>query len=145
MPEEPPTSQLACTADLPKWSAAFAKRARKARKKLGIDLDYLADLTCIEKQRLQQLETGAEIFSVSEIQLLGVVLGIGLDEFFPLPKNLSKQYIHDIFTKLKGDNVGLFAATSGEEAQELDVDQEAFEQSIVQLHYCAECLAKFPS
>jgi hypothetical protein len=126
-------------------SKAFARSARKARRRLRLQLDYLSDLTCIEVERLRQLEGGGVVFRSSELQLLGVILGIGLDELFPVPHSLSPQDIHSIFKSLFGQNIGLIAGTAGQKAEELAMNQASFERSVVQLHYCAECLAQFPS
>jgi hypothetical protein len=136
---------LACQPNLKEWSGTFAALIRHAREQQALDLKYLWDMTHIDTERLRTLEAGETIFTSREIQLLGIVLGVGVDDLFPLPTDLSPQRIHGIFAELLSQNCGLYAATSGPDAATSAINQEAFERSVVHLHHCAECLAKFPS
>ena len=142
MKAKKPQGQLACQADAQKNSAEFARRFKEEREHQKRKLEELAELTQIGVGRLEQLETGGSTFKVAEVQLLGVVLGIGLDEVFPLP-NLSQKQIHDIFVSMQEGGFGLIAAADGEGSGGRLVSQEDFERSIVHLSYCAECLAQF--
>jgi hypothetical protein len=130
--------------DLAGWSREFALRACKSMESKLVSLELVSELTGISMERLRDLMGCEEIFHVSELQLLGIILGIGVDKIFLLPTDLSRDDIHQIFLELRKQNVGLLAATDGEETQPISVDQDAFERSVVHLNYCAECLACFP-
>jgi transcriptional regulator with XRE-family HTH domain len=140
--QKKPQVQLTCQADAQEYSAKFAQRVRQERKIQKRSLEELAELTKIGVGRLEQLETGGSIFKVAEVQLLGVVLGIGFDEVFPLP-NFSQEKIHEIFVSMQENGFGLIAATDGEGSGGRPINQEAFERSVVHLSYCAECLSQF--
>lgn len=143
MATEAVQGQLTCRADRQANSAEFARHVGQERKRQKRSLQELADLTQIGVGRLKQLEAGGSTFKVAEVQLLGVVLGIGLDEVFPLPKSLSQKQIHDIFVSMQENGLGLIAATGREGSRGRPINQRAFERSIVHLNYCAECLSQF--
>jgi hypothetical protein len=141
--------EIAYEMDLDAWSKQFAERVGDVVRKEGIDLDRLADLSSISKARLEELLSTEHAVLSGEVQILGVILGIGVDELFPLPDGIPQSRIHEIFESLYEQGVGLLAAT-GKGLAEGPADvpgngQESFERSIVQLHHCAECLSKLPS
>ena len=128
--------------DVPRKSKQFALLVKKARKKLGYSIRKLGDLTGISQKRLRSLEEGKRVFRASELQLIGVIVGAGLDKVFQLP-NYSNQKIHGFFQELRKQEIGLLAATGAPRIPKMGIPQPAFERSGVHLHYIAACLEKF--
>jgi hypothetical protein len=111
---------------------------------MGIEPDHLAHMAGIGRDRLDQIDKGSVTPCAGEVQLLGVILGIAVDELFPLPADMDARKIHACFEHLVSQDVGLVAATGAPEAAMPPSDQD-FERSVVHLHYCAECLATLPA
>jgi len=145
--------------DVDPWekSRQFAARMAAALARLDIPLEEVSDQTGISIRRLKALESGKALFASPELQLLGILLGIPIDELFPL--ELSDAEIHQAFVELTASGVGLLAATGAPEAAgsterraerarrkaSRDEEQAALERAVVHLHHCAECLGRFPS
>ncbi len=131
--------------DVRQKSLEFAARMRKELDRLHVPIGDLAELTGISPARLAAIGQGRAQVTGSEIRFLGLMLGIGMDELFPL--DLSPEENRRIFEELTNEGVGLWAASGGKapEAEAGAFSQEQLERCVVQLHHCAECLAKFPS
>ncbi len=130
--------------DVAEKSAEFAALVDGAQQEFGVTderVDYLAG---IEPTRLQRLKTAKEVFRSAELEILGVVLSIGLDQLFPLDPDIPDSEIHRVFEELRKDGIGLYAAASRPDPVEIPPDQPSFERAVVHLHYIAECLNQFP-
>jgi transcriptional regulator with XRE-family HTH domain len=123
-------------------SREFAMWARYAMKSLGMGMTELSDLTGIQERRLRGLLRGGPAFKGAELQLIGVVLGIGMDEIFPL--EMTDREVRKAYEALRETTVQVWAATSGRNPCRRGMGKTGFQRCMVQLNYCAKCLAKFP-
>lgn len=130
--------------DIQRKSAQFAERMEAQLRGLDLTVDDLAELTGFASDRLAALRDCKAIPTSQELRLVGLLLGIGMDELFPLAE-ISHQDIHDLFRSLSRRHVGLIAAEGAPGDEEVPMEQEELERCVVQLHHCAECLSAFPS
>lgn len=142
--------KLNCEIDAGRKTAEFGRLMKKALVKYRMSLKKLSTLTDIPVKRIKILMEAKDTITVVELQLLSMALGIGMDKLFSID-NFSDKDIRPIFKNLtSGNNMGLIAAApalnaeSVTDEQDMEEIQVNYERSIVQLHYCTECLGQFP-
>jgi len=127
--------------DVKAKSKDFAQLMRGALDYLNLRLEEVGQMVGMVQNRIECLARGEELFYRSEIQILSVMLGIGLDRLFPL--DIKDSEVHKVYKELSNQGVGLIAPLAPP-TEDNKMSQLEFERAVVQLNYCAKCLSKFP-